>query len=138
MVEARYIRRRAVIGAIYTVLIGTILAQAIFTSAVEDNRLIEKTTPNATYPKGIWHKGHDGYVTVRFNVSKRGQVQKPCITISSHPGIFDLYALQAVKDYRYENLTRPREIIEGVSTTVNFTLDSNPKDLYLLSIRRLL
>lgn len=128
MVETRYIRRRAVISAILAVLIGTFLTQATITSAVDDNRLIEKATPKATYPKGIWHKGHDGYVTVRFDVTKRGKVQKPCITNSSHPGIFDLYALQAVRDYRYKNLTRPRETIEGVSTTVNFTLDSNPKD----------
>ena len=55
-------------------------------------------------------------------------MQNPCITHSTYPGIFDLYALQAVKDYRYENLTRPREIIEGVNTTVHFTLDSNPRD----------
>lgn len=121
-------RRSTLIGVLYIALIGTILGQATTTTAVEDHRLKERAAPNPIYPKGVWHKGHDGDVTVSFDVTKRGKVQNPCITNSTHPGIFDLYALQAVKDYRFENLTRPRELIEGVSTTVNFTLNSNPKD----------
>ncbi|MYD46220.1 MAG: TonB family protein [Gammaproteobacteria bacterium] len=127
-VETKQIRRHALILAIYTALVGTILAQTTIISAVDDNRLKETATPNAPYPKGVWQKGQDGQVTVMFDVTKRGRVQNPCITNSTYPGIFELYALQAVKDFRYENLTRPRELIEGVSTTVDFTLDSNPKD----------
>lgn len=127
-IDIQYFRRRGLIGAICTVLIGTLLTQASIISAVADDRLKEIATPHANYPKGVWKNGQDGQVTVMFDVNKRGKVQNACVTNSTFPGIFDLYALQAVKNYRYENLTRPRELIEGVSTTVHFTLDTKPRD----------
>lgn len=126
--KTKHNQRRTLFGAICTAMIGTFLAHAFFVSAVEDDRLREIATPHATYPKGVWYSGPDGRVTVTFDVNKRGKVQNACITHSTYPGIFDLYALQAVKEYQYENLTRPRELVEGVSATVNFTLDSNPRD----------
>ena len=126
--KAKHNRRRTVIGTIGTILIGTFLAHVLIVSAIEDDQLREVATPHPTYPKGVWYSGQDGRVTVTYDVDKRGKVQNPCITQSTYPGIFDLYALQAVKDYRYKNLTRPRELIKGISTTVNFTLDSNPRD----------
>lgn len=127
VVKPKHIRLGIVYDAFFVALVGTILAQALVISATDDNRLREIATPQATYPTGVFHKGQDGYVTVMFDVSKRGRVQDPCIVDSSYPGIFDLYALQAVKNYRYENTTKPRTVVERVTTTVPFTLDSSPK-----------
>lgn len=120
------IRQRDLLVTVFFAVIGAVLTHALAISATEDVRLEEISTPQATYPKGVYQKGHDGYVTVVFDVSKRGQVQNPCIVDSSYPGLFDLYALQAVRDYRYKNMTRPRELVQGVTSTVPFTLDSNP------------
>lgn len=128
MFKSKHIRLHAVFDVFFVALVGTVLGQALVTLASEDNHLKEVSTPRATYPKGVFHKGQDGYVTVMFDVSKRGRVQDPCIVDSSYPGIFDLYALQAVKNYRYENKTVPRAVVEGVTTNVHFSLDSSPRD----------
>lgn len=125
-VSRQHIRLRTLLVTVSVAVIGAVLAHALVISATDDIRLEEISTPQATYPKGVYQKGHEGYVTVVFDVSKRGQVQNPCIVDSSYPGLFELYALQAVKDYRYKNMTRPRKLIQRVTASVPFNLDSNP------------
>ena len=125
-VSRQHIRLRTLLVTVSVVVVGAVLAHALVISATDDIGLEEISTPQAIYPKGVYQKGHEGYVSVVFDVSKRGHVQNPCIVDSSYPGLFDLYALQAVKDYRYKNTTRPRELIQGVTATVPFNLDSNP------------
>lgn len=121
------VRRLASIRAISIVIVGAFLALLLSNAAAADPLLKELASSQPNYPRIAWQDGLSGHVTLSFDVSKRGKVLNPSITASTQPGVFDLYALQAVKEHRYEHLGSSRQLIEGVTKSISFTLDSKPK-----------
>lgn len=109
------------------VLIGSVIAHAVSTATVDGNLLNEIDAPLPDYPKKAWEKSLEGMVTVKFDITKEGYVENPYIFNSSIPGEFELYALQAIKDHRYEPPDEPSHHTTGVTKNFFFTLDSRPK-----------
>lgn len=109
-----------------TVLICSVLANAVTSVPVDGNLLEEIAAPLPVYPKQKWEKSPDGTVTLMFAVTEEGDVENPCVVASTLPGAFELYALQAIKEHRYKQLGGPSQYMTGVKKRFNFTLDSNP------------
>ena len=108
------------------VLICSVNARAVTTAPVDGNLLKEIYAPLPVYPKNAWEESPEGVVTLMFDVTEEGYVQNPCIVSSSLPGKFELYALHAIKEHRYEQLGGPSQHMTGVKKSFSFTLDSNP------------
>ena len=63
------------------------------------------------YPRRAQERGIEGYVIVRFTITKTGSVRDP-IVVESSSSIFERSALKAVAQYKYEPLVvngEPRE-----------------------------
>ena len=58
------------------------------------------------YPKEAERKGIEGWVEVRFTITKNGTVDNIEIVKVSHPGYFEKATIAALKHYRF----RPREV----------------------------
>ena len=124
--ESKQIHFRVALILLTIALISGFLAQAGTIAAADGNILRELVAPLPDYPKSAWEKGRDGEVTLKFDVTEEGYVEDPCIVESTLPGQFELYALRAMRDHRYEQLGGPVQRIEGVTKRFSFTLDSNP------------
>ncbi|MYC24836.1 MAG: TonB family protein [Gammaproteobacteria bacterium] len=83
--------------------------------------------PIPVYPKEAWEKSPEGIVIVKFDITEKGFVENPYIYDSTLPGKFDLYALQAIKDHRFEPPNETHNHTKGVTKNFFFTLDSKPK-----------
>src|SRR5690606_19919606 len=53
------------------------------------------------YPKRALSRGHEGYVTVEFDITSRGTVVNEQVVEATPPGVFDNAALEALRQYRY-------------------------------------
>ncbi len=60
------------------------------------------------YPPNAARKGIQGWVRMRFDISPEGKVVNPVVVAASPPGVFDTYALRAIKKWKY----RPK-IVKG-------------------------
>lgn len=116
------IQLHAFLFVLTVALIGSVIARAVTIAPADGNLLKEIDAPHPVYPKRAWEKSPEGEVTLMFDVTKDGYVENPCIVDSSLPGKFELYALQALKDYRYEQIGGPSQHITGVKK--RFTLRS--------------
>lgn len=118
---------QAAIGALIIAGSGVALAQTETIISSNESQLKEISTPQPIYPIGGWLKSVDGNVTMMFEVSEKGEIEKPCITSSSFPGFFELYALQALKASKYEHMGDPPRRVVGMEKEIYFTLDSQPR-----------
>ena len=103
-----------------------VLAHAVTAAPTEGNLLKEIDAPLPVYPKKAWEENPEGTVTLMFDVTEEGNVENPCVVSSSLPGKFELYALQAIKGHRYEQLGGPSQYMTGVKKRFSFTLNSSP------------
>ena len=127
--KSKQIQLHVALFVLSVVLICSVFTQAetIASADVFDNLPKEIDAPLPIYPKKAWKKSPEGMVTVKFDITKEGYVENPCIYNSSLPGEFELYALQAIKDHHYEPPNGPSQLTTGVTKNFFFTLDSNPK-----------
>ena len=102
-------------------------AETISTADEADNVPLEIDAPIPVYPKEAWDKSPEGMVTVKFDITDEGYVENPYIFNASLPGKFELYALQAIKDHRFEPPDETSNHTKGVAKHFFFTLDSSPK-----------
>ncbi|MXZ55988.1 MAG: TonB family protein [Gammaproteobacteria bacterium] len=93
-----------------------------------DNVPLEIDAPIPVYPNEAWEKSPEGMVTVKFDITDKGYVENAYIYNASLPGKFELYALQAIKDHRFEPPDGSPQHTKGVSKNFFFTLDSSPKN----------
>lgn len=80
--------------------------------AVVPAQLIKRVAP--VYPPAVKDLGVEGYVKMRFTLSAEGTVLNPVVTESEPSIVFDLAALEAVKQLQYT----PR-LVDGVSQVVH-------------------
>ncbi|MYD46219.1 MAG: TonB family protein [Gammaproteobacteria bacterium] len=107
-------------------LMSSVFVRAVTTAPADGNLLKEIEAPLPDYPKALWTDLLEGMVTVMFDVTEEGDVENPCIVNSSLPGKFELYALQAIKNHRYEQLGGPARHMKGATKSFFFSLDSEP------------
>ncbi len=74
-----------------------------------DGPLVTMMRVQPNYPPALAQKGIEGYVIVRFDVTRDGSIQNIAVVESSHRG-FERNALQAAKRFRY----KPR-VVDGVA-----------------------
>ena len=123
---SKQVQLHAFLLVLTVALIGSVIARAVTIAPDDGNLLKEIDDPIPDYPKTLWEESWVGEVTLMFDVSEEGYVEKPCIVSSSLPGKFELYALHALKGHRYEQIGGPSELMTGVKKRFSFTLDSNP------------
>lgn len=89
-----------------------------------DLQPITKFAP--AYPRGPQTKGIEGYVVVKFTVSKTGAVKNATIVESTHRA-FEKVSLRAVSKYKYKPRVINGEAIEvhDVMEKIKFELDSS-------------
>ncbi|MXZ44902.1 MAG: TonB family protein [Gammaproteobacteria bacterium] len=109
-----------------TALFCGALAHAATTVPSEGNLLKEIDAPLPEYPKDEWEENPEGTVTLMFDVTEEGNVENACVVSSSLPGKFELYAVQAIRGHRYEQLGGPSQYMSGVKKRFSFTLNSSP------------
>lgn len=128
----------AVVFTLTIALFGCVFVRAeTIISVVElDNVPKEIDAPLPVYPLMAREQSPEGMVTVKFDINKEGYVENPCIYNSSLPGEFDLYALQAIKDHRYEPPDGSPQDTTGVTKNFFFTLDAKPKDPVMVKYPR--
>ena len=124
--KSKKIQLHVALFVLCVVLICSVVARSKTTAPVDGNLLQEVEAPLPVYPKKAWEESPEGVVTLMFDVTEEGYVQNPCIVGSSLPGKFELYALHAIKEHRYEQLGGPTQHMTGVKKRFSFTLDSNP------------
>ena len=103
-------------------------AETISTADELDNVPLEIEAPIPVYPNEAWEKSPEGMVTVKFDITDKGYVENAYIYNASLPGKFELYALQAIKDHRFEPPDGSPQHTKGVTKNFFFTLDSSPKN----------
>ena len=71
--------------------------------------------------------GTQGWVVVRYDISRDGRVMNARVDESEPTGIFDEAALKAVRSWRYNPQIKEGEVqaVSNVLTTVRFVLGSN-------------
>ncbi|MCY3542282.1 MAG: TonB family protein [Gammaproteobacteria bacterium] len=124
--QSKQIQQIGVLIILTIALISSVFAYAVTIAPADGNLLKEIDAPLPVYPKKDWDESPKGEVTLMFDVTEDGNVENPCIVSSSLPGKFELYALQAIKEHRYEQLGGSSRYMTGVKKQFSFTLDSNP------------
>lgn len=76
------------------------------------------------YPMRAEQRKIEGYVVVRFTITKAGTIKEP-VVIASHPGnIFDKAALQAIRKWKYNPRVKAGSPVEqrGIKVRLDFEL----------------
>ena len=82
-----------------------------------DRRVI--SAPRPKYPANAKRRRIEGYVTVRFTVTRAGKVSNPQVIAAKPPGVFEREALKAIKRWRF----RPQSAdYSGVTQKIRFDL----------------
>ena len=63
-------------------------------------RLVKTKKPY--YPPSLRSKGVEGFVVVAFRISETGEVLDPKVALSRPEKVFDEYAVEAARKWRYE------------------------------------
>ena len=89
-------------------------------SANQPLRLVKGNAP--IYPAILKAEGIGGQVTVRYDVTRQGQVVNALIIASEPPGLFDTAALQALGSWRFKPQVREGEVeaVLGMTSTLEF------------------
>ena len=84
---------------------------------------IVKVAPQ--YPRRALNKGIEGYVIVKYTVTKVGTVKNPVIIEAKPQGIFDKAAIKSALHYKYKPRVIDGEPVEvhGVRTKITFELE---------------
>lgn len=84
------------------------------------------------YPPVAKSQGIEGEVTVRYTVTRAGQVVDAEVVEANPPGVFEEAALAAVRSWRYTAPVRngQAEAVPEVTSVVRFRLHESPE--YLL------
>jgi protein TonB len=93
--------------------------------AASDTDVIPIVRVNPQYPLRASERGIEGWVEVRFTISKLGTVKDPRV-INSHPSsIFDRAALKAIRKWKYNPKIEDGEPMErpGVNVRLKFELN---------------
>ena len=99
--------------------------KSLFGIAFSDGEYLPLLKVPADYPPKALAAGVEGWVLVRFTVSKTGTVKNPSVIKAEPSGFFERSALRAVKKFRY----KPRVIggeaveVEGVTNRIVFRLE---------------
>lgn len=84
--------------------------------------------PQPTYPRALLDEETEGWVLVRFTISKEGAVLDPVVLQSQPPDTsFDEVALRTVSRYRFEPtvLDGQAVAVHGVAVRMAFSIDDN-------------
>jgi protein TonB len=93
--------------------------------AASDTDVIPIVRVNPQYPLRASERGIEGWVEVRFTISKLGTVKDPRV-LNSHPSsIFDRSALKAIRKWKYNPKIEDGEPMErpGVNVRLKFQLN---------------
>lgn len=75
------------------------------------------------FPNELKKDYKEGKVVVKFIVTKEGKIKNPTVIESIPPGVFDEYALEAVKQYKYQPATKNGVPVDWVvKSPVEFSL----------------
>jgi len=75
-------------------------------------RAIERTDP--MYPAAALEKGISGQVTLRFIVTKEGNVIEPSVIEGDPPNIFDSSALAAIRGWQFRPATKDGQPVDAI------------------------
>jgi protein TonB len=90
-----------------------------------DARELEQTlTVQPDYPAAAMRAGQEGWVTLEFTVSERGDVRDMLVTDSEPADVFDSAALAAVGQWRFKpRVANGRPVAMRSSVTLRFAVD---------------
>ena len=74
---------------------------------------IERVSP--IYPFEAERDGLEGEVTLRFIVTKQGEVKTPSVVESSPMGMFDQSALEAIRHWRFKPAVKAGETVDAIA-----------------------
>ncbi len=100
-------------------------------TTVEGDEYLPIVKVGAKYPRRALKRGIEGFATVEFAVSVKGNVEDPVVVESDPPGIFDRAAIHAVLQSKY----RPRIVdgmpvrVEGVKHKIVFEIENLPYEV---------
>jgi len=106
--------------SICALAMGLLASCNVQQSANQPLRLVKGNAP--IYPAILKAEGIGGQVTVRYDVTRQGQVVNALIIASEPPGLFDTAALQALGSWRFKPQVREGavEAVLGMTSTLEF------------------
>ena len=105
--------------------IATVDASSLVGGGGSDRDIVPLVRIEPDYPANARERGIEGWVVVKFTVSKIGSVEDAAV-VSAHPGrIFDRSALRAVRKWRYNPRIENGKAIArpGVQVRLDFYMD---------------
>ncbi len=79
------------------------------------------------YPRRARMRGLQGSVAAEFTIDRRGEVRDVKVTESAPAGVFDRAVVEALREWRFEPLTRDGErVARRVSKVFEFNLENKP------------
>lgn len=90
-----------------------------------DGDLINTLKVNAMYPRRALSRGIEGYVIVKFTVTRQGTVRDPVVVEAEPQGIFNQAAIAAAKKYKYKAKEVDGKAVEvpNIYEKITFKLD---------------
>ncbi len=94
-------------------------------SAPSDAGSIPLVRIQPMYPRGAAERRIEGWVLIRFTISKKGTVKNARMIEAKPPGVFDRAALQAIRKWKYKPKIRNGVPVAtvGVQVKLTFRLD---------------
>ena len=93
-------------------------------AAGSDRDVVPLVRPDPDYPMRARQRGIEGWVALRFTITRAGSVTDAVIVSSSHP-IFEKPALQAVRKYRYNPKIENGSAVKrpGIGVVIDFKME---------------
>lgn len=86
------------------------------------------------YPRRARVRGLQGSVAAEFTIGRDGRVKDVAVTDSSPAGVFDRAVIRALKDWRFEPMTRDGErVTRRVSKVFEFNIEGEPRETTQIS-----
>ncbi len=110
---------------VFAIDVDVNLGGANIAIAAADTDVVPIVRVQPQYPLRASERGIEGWVELRFTISKTGTVKDPLVTNSYPSSIFDRSALKAIRKWKYNPKIEDGEPVErpGVRTRLKFVLN---------------
>lgn len=99
-------------GSFFLILLLNLTFSSTANAVVCDEGYAPKETASAHYPRRAQKRGIEGYASVKFTITEKGEIKDIEVIESEPKGVFDRAALKATSQYKFDACIENNQAVE--------------------------